>query len=29
MANTHMIQKQAIIEAMNRTNVEYEDDNKK
>ncbi|XP_015372998.1 PREDICTED: uncharacterized protein LOC107168191 [Diuraphis noxia] len=26
MAKTHMIQKQAIIEAMNSTNAEYEDD---
>jgi len=29
MAKTHMIQKQAVIEAMNSTNAEYEDDNKK
>jgi len=26
MANAHMIQKQAAIEAMNSTNAEYEDD---
>lgn len=29
MAKNHMIQKQAVIDAMNSTNYEYEDDNKK
>jgi len=29
MAMTYMIQKQAIIEAMNSTTAEYEDDNQK